>query len=84
MTKDEKATRIRTLLDAYAIGVRGGVITPCLDDENWFRSLIGLGKANESVVAEWERTNGIRLPITLQKGIAAEDSYKALEKEGEK
>ncbi len=65
--KDEKAMRIRTLLDAYAIGVRGGVLTPCLNDEQWFRRLIGLDEAPEAVVAEWQRTNGIRMPITLQK-----------------
>lgn len=66
-SQNEKATRIRTLIDAYAIGVRGGVITPCLADENWFRGLFGLGKADENVQAEWGRTKGVRLPITLQK-----------------
>ena len=67
--KDEKAQRIRTLIEAYGIGVRGGVLTPCLADENWFRKLIGLEEAGESVIAEWERSNGVRLPITLQKGL---------------
>jgi hypothetical protein len=72
--KDDKANRIRTLLDAYGIGVRGGVLTPCLADENWFRSLIGLEPAGEEVKAEWGRTNGVRLPITLQKGLADADA----------
>ena len=67
---NEKAQRIKTLIDAYSIGVRGGVITPCLADENWFRGLFGLGAADENVIAEWNRTNGVRMPITLQKGLA--------------
>ena len=72
--KDEKAARIKTLLDAYSIGVRGGVLTPCMEDENWFRSLIGLSNAPDSVVAEWGRTNGVRLPITLQRGLSEPDA----------
>lgn len=68
--QDEKANRIRTLVDAYGVGVRGGVLTPCLADENWFRALLGLSDAPPEVVAEWERTNGVRMPITLQKGLA--------------
>ena len=70
MDVNEKANRVRTLIDAYGIGVRGGVLTPCLADENWFRNLIGLDEAGSEVVAEWARTNGVRLPITLQKGLA--------------
>jgi hypothetical protein len=70
MAELDKSAKIRNLLDAYGIGVRGGVITPCLEDENAFRKMIGLEQAPASVVAEWSRTNGVRLPITLQRGLA--------------
>ena len=61
--------KMRVLLDAYGIGVRGGVITPCIEDENEFRRMMGLPDAPESVIAEWARTKGVRLPITLQRGL---------------
>ena len=77
ITPNDKAIRLRTVMDAYAIGVRGGVITPCMDDENAFRSLLGLAPANEAVKAEWARTNGVRLPITLQKELAGSDGSKS-------
>jgi len=65
-----KARIVRDLIDAYAIGVRGGVLTPCLQDENAFRRMIGLADAPAEVKAEWARTAGVRLPITLQRGLA--------------
>jgi hypothetical protein len=67
--KDELSTRVRTLVDAYAIGVRAGVLTPCLEDENWFRKLFGLSKAPAEVVNAWRQIGGIKNPITLQKSI---------------
>jgi len=70
MAEVNKADKIRVLLDAYGIGVRGGVLTPCLEDENAFRKMIGLPPAPPGVVAEWGRTKGVRLPITLQRGLA--------------
>ena len=73
VAKINKADIIKKLIDAYAIGVRGGVMTPCLEDENAFRKMMGLGSAPDSVVAEWGRTKGVRLPITLQKGLAEPD-----------
>lgn len=30
------------LLDAYGVGVRAGVITPCIEDEQEFRKALGL------------------------------------------
>ena len=68
--KNAKAERIRILIDAYGIGVRGGVLTPNVDDENAFRKMLGLAKANDDVQSEWKRSNGVRLPITLQKGLS--------------
>lgn len=68
--KLEKANIARILVDAYGIAVRGGVITPNLEDENAFRKLLGLKPASQQVVDEWKRTQGVRLPITLQRGLA--------------
>jgi hypothetical protein len=65
--KDELSTRVRTLVDAYAIGVRSGVLTPCLADENWFRKLFGLSNAPDEVVKAWQDIGGVKNPITLQK-----------------
>jgi hypothetical protein len=67
--KDELSVRVRTLVDAYAIGVRSGVLTPCLDDENWFRKLFGLSNAPAEVVNAWQQIGGVKNPITLQKSI---------------
>jgi len=68
--KKDQAAIVKTLVEAYAAGVRGGVLTPCLEDENEFRVMFGLSPASQSVIAEWGRTKGVRLPITLQKGLA--------------
>ena len=70
MAVDRKADSIRVLLDAYGIGVRGGVITPCAEDETAFRKMMKLPDTPDSVLAEWKRTKGVRLPITLQRGLA--------------
>lgn len=54
------------LLEAYGIAVRAGAITPCLQDENQFRKLMGLEPAPAEVVADWSETKGVRKPVTLQ------------------
>ena len=64
--KQEQAAIVRTLLDSYGVGVRAGVLTPCLEDEQWFRKLIGLDPASAEVIADWASTNGIRKPNTLK------------------
>lgn len=53
------------LLDAYGVGVRAGVITPCLEDEEEFRAAMGLGPCSADVVADWKKGKGVRRPITL-------------------
>jgi hypothetical protein len=60
-------TELKTMLDAYGIGVRAGVLTPCLQDENTIRAMFGLGEAPDEVVKAWEDRGGVRQPITLQK-----------------
>ena len=56
---------LRALLEAYGVGVRAGVITPCLQDENAFRKIMGLEPAPAQVVSDWDQSGGIRRPITL-------------------
>lgn len=65
----EKVQALKALCDAYGVAVRAGTLTPCLEDENEFRKIFGLPPAPESVVAQWESTRGVRLPITLQQGL---------------
>ena len=59
--------KLKALLDAYGVGVRAGVITPCLDDENAFRKMLGLDPAPPIVAEAWEEQGGVRTPVTLQK-----------------
>jgi hypothetical protein len=59
--------KLRDLLEAYGSGVRAGVITPCLQDENAFREMLGLQSAPQDVVSAWAAQGGIRAPITLQR-----------------
>jgi len=61
------AEKLKFIMDAYAVGVRAGVLTPCLEDENKFRELLGLPTAPESVKADWAASAGVRRPITLSK-----------------
>lgn len=58
--------KLINLLEAYGIAVRAGAITPCLQDENQFRKLMGLETAPAEVVADWTETKGVRKPVTLQ------------------
>lgn len=73
----QKAQRIQILANSYAVCVRAGVLTPCVEDEKWFRNLFGLGDVTDPVTNEWDRTNGVRLPITLQTEIAEEGGSNA-------
>lgn len=61
----KSVTNLKELLEAYGIGVRAGVITPCLQDENAFRKIMGLDPAPPDVVADWTLSDGVRRPITL-------------------
>ena len=54
--------------EAYGIAVRAGLITPCLQDENAFRAMLGLQPAPDVVVAYWKTIGGTKQPITLQSG----------------
>ena len=51
--------------EEYGVAVRAGVLTPNADDEKFLREKFGLPPMNESVVAAWEDSEGVRFPITL-------------------
>lgn len=82
MKNAENVSVIRTLIDAYGVGVRAGVLTPCLQDENSFRAMIGLDAAPQEVITQWESTKGIRMPITLQKNLAEAQEVKGKQSDG--
>ncbi|HET6804643.1 MAG TPA: hypothetical protein VFH59_04275, partial [Frateuria sp.] len=60
----DPAAAFRTKVDAYGIGVRGGVITPQAADEDFFRSEAGLPAATDEVHKAWG-SEPVRRPITL-------------------
>lgn len=66
--------KLRDLLETYGAGVRAGVITPCLQDENAFREMLGLQQAPSDVVTAWNAQGGIRTPVTLQRPNMIEDT----------
>ena len=57
--------KMRALAETYGACVRAGLITPCLQDENEFREMLGLKPAPAEVVADWLASDGVRRPITL-------------------
>jgi hypothetical protein len=71
MAEVNKIDALAKLLEAYATGVRGGVLTPCLEDEEEFRAMLGLKPASENVKADWAKSSGVRAPITLSRGTGA-------------
>lgn len=62
-------------LEVYATAVRGGSITPQLEDESYFRGKLGLPEITRPVSDAWEADGGARRPITLksQEGFAQEE-----------
>jgi hypothetical protein len=72
----DKMQTLKTLVDAYGIAVRAGVLTPCVEDEAAFRKMMSLPDVPQSVRAEWERTKGVRSPITLARGVSETEAAK--------
>jgi len=65
--------KLRQIAEIYGIAVRAGLVTPCLQDENFFRKYIGLPEAPETVVKDWADSEGVRRPITLQRPSNSEE-----------
>jgi len=64
-TAADPLAQFRSKADAYGIAVRAGVITPQTEDENVFRSEIGLPPMRTNAADAWQIDNGVRRPITL-------------------
>lgn len=60
---------LKNMMDAYGVGVRAGVLTPNMDDEEAIRKEFGLPPINDSVRAAWAESKGVRFPITLAQGL---------------
>lgn len=72
---------LRLFSEAYGVAVRAGLSTPNIEDEKAARKLFGLPDVSESVVAEWNRTNGVRAPITLSGGTSQNDQAAGVSQE---
>jgi lambda family phage portal protein len=55
---------LRTAADAYGVAARAGVVTPCADDENFFRVKMQLPPMPPEVKTAW-KDEATRRPITL-------------------
>jgi len=57
---------LRSKMELYTIGVRGGSITPQTQDEAAFRTELGLQPMSEEATKAWEEDQGVRRPVTLK------------------
>lgn len=73
MTSKDQIDVLRSFCESYGIAVRAGLITPCLQDENEVRKLFKLPPAPDVVEAQWIKTNGVRMPITLKQDLEEAD-----------
>jgi hypothetical protein len=67
VVKKRDPMEVRNLVDAMAIAIRAGLLTPSLEDENSIRAIFGLSPAPQSVVDDWKTTDGVRKPNTLRR-----------------
>lgn len=58
-------SKLQAFCEAYAVAVRGGVVTPCAADEEFFRAHFGLPEMPQEVRDDWAKSRGVRHPITL-------------------
>ena len=59
-------TKLRALVDTYGVAVRAGAMTPCIEDEKYFRGLFGMPEMSPAIIADWKSTDNVRKPITLK------------------
>lgn len=60
-----KNTSPREQVDAYGIGVRAGVVTPQITDEEKLRQVLSLPAMSQAARDAWEKDGGVRRPITI-------------------
>lgn len=56
----------RSVVETYGAGVRAGVFTPQIEDEETLRAQGSLPPLTESVRASWNKDEGTRRPVTLK------------------
>ena len=62
---DPKTDDAKNEFDTYGIGVRAGSITPQIEDEDHFRTRVGLPPLSADARKSWARENNVRRPVTL-------------------
>ena len=72
-TQRKRMRKLKSKIEAYGIGVRGGSITPQELDEEYFRKSLDLPNANEAVKNAWNKDGGARRPVTLKSQDAFEE-----------
>lgn len=60
------ADKLAKFAEAYGVAVRAGCITPNIEDEKAVRKMFGLPEPSADVISQWAKSDGVRLPITLQ------------------
>lgn len=60
------AGNLKTIVDAYGVATRAGMVTPVLEDEKFIREKAGLPPINDAISSAWVEDGGVRRPITLQ------------------
>jgi hypothetical protein len=84
MAELTKLESLAKLLEGYGIGVRAGVITPCEEDEIAFRAMMDLPEMSARVKEDWNKSSGVRRPITLSGSVLPSDTGEASANEGAK
>jgi lambda family phage portal protein len=80
---DAGIEKLKQKMDSYGVGVRAGVITPQIDDENSFRNEAGLPKISSAIKEAWEKDGNVRRPVTLQNADGSRPAPGGLNPSGE-
>ena len=82
--KPSESEEIESAVNAYGVAVRAGVVTPTIEDENFFRQRMGLPAISADARKAWVQENNVRRPITLvQMGEKGTPGARPSEGEGE-
>jgi HK97 family phage portal protein len=65
-TRGDGEDLMKNLADTYGVGVRAGLATPQLEDEEFFRQAAGLPVMSDDAKEKWLEFGGTRDPITLR------------------
>ena len=70
-------TKLLSLIETYGIGVRAGMITPQVEDEEYFRNVLEIPAMSGATKSNWAKTNGVKSPITLVQAGAPASPFNA-------